>query len=333
MGSTGDEADLRAPTPVAAPGTAGHAVARGDARDAAPQGAGDLDRNPLTPLRRIGAGAALDQGVDLLRFRFRRLVGLTACLFLPVQLVDLVLRLTVSSAPADEVDLGGAAVLQLGSSDWVGVTIVLRALALSVLGICVGHLVAALLGGRDASFRELLGVGQRRSWVALAMLPLSVLIRAVLIWIPFVGFVVGDALVFVASIVVGAERVGPIAALGRNLRLTRRQSGAAIALSLGSLVITMILRMSLYAGPQALLYSLGSPESVFLAVEQLGALVQLVIEPLTACIAATSYLLLRCRVDGLDLELRRAARSVELDARVAGGTGRPPEEVLADATR
>ena len=325
MGPTGDEAELRAPAPVPVPGGAGHAVARGDARDTTADLASDLDRNPLRPLRRLGAGAALDQGVDLLRFRFRRLVGLAACFVLPVQLVDLLLRLSVSPAPSEDVDLGGAGVLALGTSDWVGVTILLRSLALSVLGICVGHLVAHLIEGRDASFRELLRVGLRRSWVALAMLPLSVLVRGVLIWIPFVGFVVGDALVFVASIVVGAERVGPIAALGRNLRLTRAQSGAAIALSMGSLVITMILRLSLYGGPQALLYALGPPEGVIIAVQQLAGLVLLVIEPLTACIAASSYLLLRCRVDGLDLELRRRTRAAERG-------GAPSGEVLVDAT-
>ena len=346
MGSTGDEADLRAPSAVApatavaplVPGGAGHAVARGDARD--PRG-GDtehLDRNPLRPLRRLGAGAALDQGVELLRFRFRRLVGLAACLFLPVQLVDLVLRLTVTASPAEGADLGGAGVFAVGGSDWVAVTVALQAIALSLLGIGVGHLVARLLDGEDTSLRELLGVLARRCWVPLVLVPLALLIRAVLIWIPVVGFVAGDVLVFLASIIVGAERVGPLAALGRNAQLVRSESGAAIAMSLGSLAITMVLRLSLYAGPVTLLASLGPPEGVLIAAEQLGALVQLVIEPLTATIAASAYLLLRCRVDGLDLELRRLERvasrnATAVDATPADAVVPSSAEVLADVAR
>jgi hypothetical protein len=257
---------------------------------------------------------------------------LTACLFLPVQLVDLVLRLTVTASPAQSADLGGAGVVGVGSSDWVSVTIALQAIALSLLGIGVGHMVARLLDGDDTSLRELLGVLARRCWVPLVMLPLALLIRVVLIWIPVVGFVAGDVLVFLASIIVGAERVGPIAALGRNAQLVRSESGAAIAMSLGSLAITMVLRLSLYVGPVALLASLGPPEGVLVVASQLGALVQLVIQPLTATIAASAYLLLRCRVDGLDLELRRVERAAARNGSV-GDAAVSSAEVLADVAR
>ena len=68
--------------------SAGVAVARGDARaerprrggprDAADDPASALDGNPLRQLGVIGPGAVLDSAFALLRFRFGRLLALTA---------------------------------------------------------------------------------------------------------------------------------------------------------------------------------------------------------------------------------------------------------------
>jgi len=311
-------------------GGAGQARARGDAVEEATRRTSDgsahpIDaEHPLLPPRRLGVGAALDQGFALLRFRFRRLVGLAACLFVPVQLLDLVLRLTASE-PTTTAEQASAAPTLLffgGSSDWAVLTVALQAVALSILGICVGHLVARLLEGGDASFRTLLGVAARRCWVALLLVPLSMLVRLPFLLVPVVGFVIGDAFVFIASVVAGAEGRRPIAALGRNFRLTRSAFGPAAVMALGSLCITQVVRISLYAGPFVLVATFSPPEGLLVAIEQLASLVQLVLQPLTACIAASAYLLLRARVEGLDLEARRRARepgSVQLE--VSGVAG------------
>jgi hypothetical protein len=328
VGSTGAEGGVDTSIvigggmPATAPpvplGGAGQASARGDA--ALPAGAGrrapDMSENPLLPLRRLGVGAALDLGFELLRFRFGRLVALAACLFLPVQLVDLALRVwaTTPATGEEAVSTGPALLFVGGSSDWVIVTLTLQALALSVLGLCVGRLVAGLLRGEDPDFRTLAAYGARRSWVALVIVPLAALTRVVLSCIPVVGFVAGDALVFVASIAAGVERLGPIAALGRNFRLTRAQFGPAAVLAVGSICITAIMRLSLYAGPAVLVSGFDPPEAVLVVVEQLSSLIQLVVQPLTACIAAAAYLLLCARVEGLDLTRRLAERQAERHA-------------------
>ena len=53
------------------------------------------------------------------------------------------------------------------------------------------------------------------------------------------------------------------------------------------------------------------PDGLLVAIGQLASLLQLVLQPLTACIAASAYLMLRSRVEGLDLEQRRLARERE----------------------
>lgn len=302
-------------------GGAGVAVARGDSvggddtgRTSSP-GSDDAagDDNPVRSLRRLGVGAALDQGFALFRFRFRRLVGLAACLVIPVQLLDLVLRLTASAPTTTEAQSSAAPSLLFfgGSSDWAVFTVALQAVALSILGICVGYLVSRLLEGEDVGFRTLVGVGARRSWIGLLIVPLAFLFRLPFLLIPVVGFVIGDAFVFVASIVAGAEGLRPIAALGRNLRLTRRAFGPALVMALGSLCITQVVRISLYAGPVTLVAMFSPPEGLLVVISQLASLLQLVLQPLTACLAASGYLLLRARVEGIDLDHRRAERERE----------------------
>ena len=291
----------------------GEAVARGDARAAtrsvedSSAGTVAIEDNPLVPLRRVGVGAALDLSFDLLRFRLRRLVGLAACLILPVQLLDLALRLTGSGAASGGGGAVGSSLLFVGgSSDWVLLTIVLQSVGLSILGICVGHLVAQLLAGRDTSFQDLCRLAFTRSWVALVILPLALLVRLVCAFIPIVGFLIGDALVFVASVAAGAEHLGPIGGLRRSINLSRAAFGPAMVLAFASVLLTQIVRISLYAGPTVLVSTFVAPEGLLIAIEQLAALIQLVVQPLTACIAASGYLLLRTRVEGLDLDHRTA---------------------------
>lgn len=330
MGSTGAEGGVDtsvltgAGRALVSLGGAGQARARGDAPDEVAEVTSRTDvEHPLLPPRRLGVGAALDQGFALFRFRFRRLVGLAACLFLPVQLLDLVLRLTASDPTTSQEQASAAPTLLFfgGSSDWALLTVTLQAVALSILGICVGHLVARLLDGGDASFRTLLGVAARRCWVALLLVPLTMAIRLPFLLIPIIGFVLGDAFVFVASIVAGAEAARPIKAIGRNFALTRGAFGPAVVMSLGSLCITQVVRISLYAGPFALVAIFSPPEGLLVAIEQLASLLQLVVQPLTACLAASAYVLLRTRVEGLDLEARRRAREPgALHAEVAGAT-------------
>lgn len=287
---------------------------RGDARGPdTPGRRDDAERNPLADVRPVGPAAVLDGGIDLLRHRFGRLIALTACLYLPVWLFDLSL---VVFGPVDATDrtgtLGGPAAVLFDSgagstlSGWVYVVGALQMVALSLLGLAVGHLAAALVAGRDATLGELAGVLARRWWVALLILPLNAVVHAASACLGGIGWFIGDAFVFMGSVVAGAERIGPVAAWLRGIRLSTAEFGRALVISFGGVVITVVIQTSLSFGPAALVASLDPSSPLVTLVVAAGAAVVLVTEPLAACIAARAYVDLRCRVDGWDLELRRA---------------------------
>ena len=297
-------------------GAAGVAVARGDARPdrrADPTGAGTRspEDNPLGRLAVTGPGGVLDGGFDLLRFRFRRLVGLTAVIFVPIQLLELVLGLTVGTAATVSSDgssgdvLSGLGLQSVGSSGWAMLFLLVRAVALCVLGIAVGHLVQGWLDGRDPTFREALWFAASRSWVAPVVVVVASAAKLLLACLGGVGWFLADALFFIAGIVAGVEHTGPFATIGRSVRLTRSAYGLSLVVCIGGFVICQILQLALTAGPLLLLAAFQPPEGWLLVAQQLASLVLLVALPLTACIAARAYVELRCRAEGFDLVRRQ----------------------------
>lgn len=297
---------------------AGIAAVRGDA--VAPEGASrdvreaaDRARNPLSDLRPVSTAAVLDGGVDLLAHRVGRFAALTACLYVPVWLGSIVLAVAAPpslSGGSAGVDLTGMSTATSSSLTWV--IVALQALALSVLGLCAGHLAMALARGGDAPLRELGALAWRRSWVAIVLVVLNTAVKVPALCLGGVGWFLVDAFVFVSSVVAGAEALGPWSAFRRGWRLTGSQLGRALVISFGGFCITQLIRLSLSYGPTVLIDSL-APGSVFVtAYAVLSTAVLLVTQPLTACIAARAYLDLRCRREGLDLELRHERLLLEL---------------------
>ena len=277
--------------------------------------------SPVADLRPVGPAAVLDGGFELFRFRFRRLVGFAACLFVPLTVVDLVMMAVVGTETPERTAVGPSMFL-LGSGDsWSWAILAAQTVALSLLGLCVGHLAASAARGVDVSFREMGRLALRRWWVALVIVVLTALPRALLSCIVFpVGWLLADALFFIASSVAGAEGVGPWRAVTRSVSLTRARFGNALVICLGSLVISQVLRISLTVGPALLLASFALPEAAVGVVARLGTVVLLLAEPITACIAARAYLDLRARHEGLDLQLR----AERLFPRESGATAAPP---------
>jgi hypothetical protein len=282
-------------------GGPGAATARGDAPEL-PRNDRVAGVSPLGALRPVGPGAVLDGGFALLRARFRRIVALAALFFIPIRLFDLVTMIATGDV-VDRVDIGPSALVVGGGSGWSWVVILLQSIALSLLGLCVGHLASRLSEGDDPAFGALAALALRRGWVALLIVPISLAIRLPLSCIPL-GFLLGDALVFLSSVVAGAEGLGPWRSVRRSISLTRRSFGSMIAVVLGGLVISQLLRVSFYTGPVLLAGTFTADDAALTAISQAGSLVVLVAEPLTACIAARAYLDLRCRHEGLDLRRR-----------------------------
>ena len=282
-----------------------------------PAGPGDaalLAGNPLVSLNVTGPGGILDGGFDLLRFRFWRLVGLAAALFIPLQLADLWISLSLGTSAATDAGSTDLSTLigpqGIGGSGWSLLVAVVRSVALCLLGIGVGHLVAGWLQGRDPTFGQVVGAMARRCWVAPVVVAVALSAKVALSCLGGIGFFLADALFFIAGIVAGAEVLGPFATIGRSFRLTRAAYGVALVTCIGSFIISQVLQLALTAGPVVLVASFQPPEGWLLVVEQLASLVLLVALPLTACIAARAYVELRCRTEGFDLVRRQGERGL-----------------------
>lgn len=248
--------------------------------------------------------AVLDGGVELLRRDLRGWLVVSSVLFVPIWVLNIALSLV---APPDSVEGAGfdwTGLSTVSSSSLVWIPMALQVVALSVLGVCVGHTVAARQRGEDVSLAELGRYALRRSWVALLIVPLNALPHGLGLCLAMLGWVLADALVSLSSVVAGAEHAGPWTAFRRGLELTVANYGRSLTVSVGSLVLTQLIRLSLSVGPSWLLLSL-VPESPL--VPLLGAMstaVLLITQPLTACIAARAYLDFRCRREGMDLAQR-----------------------------
>ncbi len=294
----------------AEPAATGSGVAevRGDAR---PDGDDAGTRVPhdalVASLRPRSVPAVLDRGIDLLRIRPGRWFGLGAALLLPVWLFDLILLVTVGADTVERIPLGPS-VLRLEESSWALAVIALHAIALSLLGIAVGTAARAWQDRSDPSTGELLRAALARTWTAVVIVTLAGLAAAAASCLFGVGYLLAAPLFFTASIVAGAERTGPLVALRRSIALARAAYGRALGLASGSLALTQVVRFSCWLGPVALAGLLGAGDGLLVPMERIGGLVVVVVEPLTAAFALSAYLDLRCRVEGLDLELRTRER-------------------------
>ncbi|MGB3412641.1 MAG: hypothetical protein WBA45_15770 [Microthrixaceae bacterium] len=288
---------------------AGYATARGDQRsrsdDSGRLRIQALD-NPLLPLRPTTVNEALDLGFQLLRSRVGLLVGLVATFYLPIQILDLTLRLTVATqaerANSAAVVFGVAGVGEW--SGWMFLPFGLQRVALSMLGVSCGFLAMAMIRGETPSYRTVLAFTLKRCWMAVVIVVAVAALMVFGTFLAMLGAVLFGSWTFVASVIAGAEQRGPLSSVGRSISLSRANGGQSLMMFVGIIVVTVLVRTITYAGPALLLTYLGMPEGLQLLVGQLSALLLLIAPLLTACLATTSYLSMRTRSEGLDLQLR-----------------------------
>lgn len=295
VGSVSSEATMRADTKLAPgslrAGTAAHEVL-----------------HPLHPMR---VTEALDLGFTLFRVQARILIPIATVLYLPIQVVNLILRLANRGhTGATVLTTSGVAIAGIADmATYEPFILVAQSLALSILGLCSGHITAALIQQRSSQFGETIRFGLSRVGVAVGIVALSAGVYLVCSIIPIVGWLVAGAFTFIASVIAGAERLGPWKAVRRNIAFGRSRSSPAINLYLGGLVLLVLIRAVLLAGPVALVFVLGGPESLIDALASASAILLVIVQPLTATFAAGAYVMLRIRAEGMDLEQRIAAAS------------------------
>jgi hypothetical protein len=250
----------------------------------------------------------LDGAFRVITQRPRTVIGVTAVLVLPIQVLgaylargDLgsVFDLGANASIADALDGGSGS--GTGWSDilllYVGV------LPLPFVGAFLARLVAAWYGGQDPTTRELVrAVGPRvpallGSWLVIHLAEIPAAIPCGL-GLPFVW-----ALTLVCAPAIAVEELGAVEGLKRSWTLGRRRYWGCFWVATCSAIASFVLQISLSLIPTLLADVMG-PDWGWVLLAVGNALAALVVTPFVAAAAVLQYLDVRVRTEGLDLELR-----------------------------
>ena len=259
------------------------------------------------PLRPMTAGDILDGAVAILKARPRTVFGVMAVLIIPYNvLVAYLQRDILGGAGLNEIfanpSLGLAAADSEANGTAALVSLVLGPVTLSLAGVAIGYLVSAWYSGGDPSIGDVLRRLGRRSGVALvAFVVVHVLevVGFVLLFLPGLAVM---ALSVASAPIIGAEDVGPFAAVSRAWRLAGRRFFPVLGLTLLSGLVVSLVGQVLLILPTVIALVIGDDLGwLLLAVG--GSLAGMLTTALQAGTATLIYLDLRVRTEGLDIEL------------------------------
>jgi hypothetical protein len=260
------------------------------ARDTGPAG---VDPRDLPPLQPRGVGETLDTAFDVLRARFVTLMLLTVPLWIPVK---------AFSRFAFRLDQGTQVLLLF--PNFVALAV--------VQGLAVGLVVVVVYGfmqGRSVRARTAAAIGLRRAPALLLLTAIS----GVVIGMAMCCFPVGIALSWLWMVAPAAlilERLGPIEALGRSVRLVQgsflRWAGIMIIQWIPSLFISAYVGVldnpELRGGVRE---ALTMPPLLFDVLDVLVvSLLHSLATVLGAVVLTVYYLDNRVRSEGFDLHMR-----------------------------
>ena len=328
--SAGSPAAPPPPSPAAARGPShpDHAVATASvaALAATPPrtASGDGETPPQLALRRMTVADILDGAFTVIKARPARILGIAAAFVVPVH---------VLAAYAQRDAFGGVGLWEAWWSEDPAVTAVgearasgldawstlmtwlVPAIALVFVAAAIAHLVGSWTMGRDVTGADLLAVTARRSWALLASFVLVHVLEALGAVALYVGAGFVMAFFVATAPAIGAEGLGPLAAMRRSASLARRRYWRTLGISLLIGLVSSVLFNALAALPEliALLIGFDVAWSLAAAGNILGGVVT---TPFVAAATVLLYLDLRIRTEGLDLVLasREAFRG-----RVDGG--------------
>lgn len=283
----------------------------------APSGAGGPPSVPLVAdrpgLPRLGpmtVSDVLDGSFSILKAAPATILAFTAIFAVPVQVLGAWMQRDL---------LGGASLLETfnqgdtsltgvnqggGGTAWAQLVLLFGpSLALVFVGSGLVRLVAAWHVGRDLTLRELLrGTAPMAgpllgSW---ALVHLAEGLGLLLCGLPALAVM---TLFLLTAPVIGAEGLGPVAAMRRSARLVRRRFWPVLGLTILSSIVAMLFGYALGLVPTLLALVVGTAGYGWLLTAASGILTSLITMPIVAGITVLIYLDLRVRTEGLDLEL------------------------------
>ncbi|MEO7556793.1 MAG: hypothetical protein ABIV94_09365 [Acidimicrobiales bacterium] len=257
-------------------------------RTEAPPGA-PLVSHPLTRFDIV------DTALDTIKAAPRAVLGATALFLVPTEVLSTYVR-------RDELDLSD--LNDAITPSWV-VAIVLRLLVLSFVTFAVAHLVWAWQRGEAPTATEAAAAAVRRAPALIVAWVVVHLLEGVAALLLLLPLLVVAPLLFAAVPVIAIERSGALASLGRSWRLGARD----LPLLVGGFLIIALVGLALMTGLSGLTYI---SDAVFDSFDISGAwIVQaavrlatwMIVVPFLAAACTLTYLDLRVRREGLDIEL------------------------------
>jgi hypothetical protein len=259
------------------------------------------------PLRPLTVSDILDGAVEIVKIAPRSVVLFTAVLVLPIQVgIAVVSRAGVQQANAVGV-LGTPLFVGQVGSDRSNAAIVLYALAslvLPVLTALIAWTVASWYGGRTPSAGDAARAVVPRLPALLGAWVVVHVAEAVAALVCGIGALVPMTFFLVVAPIIAVEAAGPIAAVKRSFGLTRRRFFAVMGIGLLSAIVENVVFLA-FAGLGALAVELSWGWLIAAALTAVGTLVS---KPILAGATVLTYLDLRIRSEGLDLDL--AARDI-----------------------
>ncbi|HEX4867288.1 MAG TPA: hypothetical protein VFV32_06635 [Acidimicrobiales bacterium] len=253
----------------------------------------------------------LDGAFDILKGAPGTIIAFTAVWAVPVYLLGAWLQrdllggdslldvINQSDTSLQGIDQGGGA-----SGTWAQMVLLFGpSLALVFVAAGLVRLVGAWHVGQDLTLKDLLRGSFPMAWPLLASWSLVHLAEGVgMLLGGFPGLLV-MAWFLVTAPVIGAERLGPIGAMRRSARLTRRRFWPVLGLSLLSGLVATLFGYALGLVPTTISLFVGTSGLGWLVTAAAGILTSLITLPVVAGTTVLIYLDLRVRTEGLDLEL------------------------------
>lgn len=283
----------------------------GSGATAAPDDIPHLGLHPMT------VADILDGAFSIIKARPLRLLGIAAVFVVPVNLLAAYLqRNMLGGVGLSEVWSGNfddpAVVADSQSSGggefWATILVwIVPALALMFVAAAIAKLLDAWAAGHDLPAGDLLKAVGRSWWPLVAAYLLVHLAEGAGALTCYIGTVAAMAFFSVTAPVIGAEGLGPIAAMKRSANLVGSRFWPVLGINLLIGIVETLLAIALGGLPEFLGLWFGL--DVAWALVAVGNIISAVIAtPFVAAATVLLYLDLRVRSEGLDLDI--AAREL-----------------------
>lgn len=252
----------------------------------------------------------LDGAFGILKAAPATILGFTAVFAVPVNILGAYLQRDLFGGEGlidvfNDPDTSLAAIEDSSDSGLLAQMVLLFGPALALVFIAAGlvRLVGAWQVGGDLTLGQLVAGSLRQSWALLASWLLVHVIEGVgFLLFAFPGLI-AMTLFLVTAPVIGAEGLGPVAAMRRSWRLVSRRMWPVMGLALLSGLVATLFTYALGAVPAVLSALVGTAGWGWLLTAAAGIIGGLVTMPVVAGATVLIYLDLRVRTEGLDIQL------------------------------